>query len=62
VIPLDPRAPQVMTKFVGILDQINKLGVHGFARVLDTASPEQMTELAQAADTVQRHIDRVKPK
>ena len=62
VIPLDPRAQVVMTKFVTILDQINRLGVHGFARVLDTATPADMTELLSAADTMQRHIDRVKPK
>lgn len=51
-----------MRKYMQILNEISKLGVHGFALVLDSATPEQMTALIAAADTVQTNIDRAKPK
>lgn len=60
--PNDPRAELAMRKFMGILNDISALGVHGFAKALDTASPLEMTELLSAAEIVQRNIDRVKPR
>jgi hypothetical protein len=61
-LPLDPRAAEAMRKYMAILNAISALGVHGFAQVLDTASPAEMTELISAADIVQRNLDRVRSR
>jgi hypothetical protein len=56
----DPRAEIAMRKYMQLLNEITKLGVHGFAALLDTATAAEMTELIAAADIVQRNLDRAK--
>lgn len=48
----DPRGREAMVKYICLLNEVNSLGQHGFAKLLDSASPEEMTEFLRAADFV----------
>jgi hypothetical protein len=48
-------------KYIRIFNELGKLGKGGFAVMLDSASPEEVTALLQAAEIIQREIERTKP-
>ena len=56
----DPRAAQVATKFVQVLNEIQALGNQGFALLLDTADKDEVDDLSTSADVLLDSIARVK--
>jgi hypothetical protein len=56
----DPRAGEAAHRFVRILNELHALGQVGFATMLDSASPEEITRLLEAARVIQASIDRTK--
>jgi hypothetical protein len=56
-----PPAGVAAQKYIRIFNELGVLGKHGFALMLDTASPGELAELLRAADVLQAQIDRTKP-
>ena len=56
----DPRAGETAQRYMRILNEIQQLGAQGFATMLDTALPEEITCLIRAAEVIQYSIDRTK--
>jgi hypothetical protein len=54
----DPRAAEAMRRYLAILNDIQRLGVEGFARLLDSSSTPEMTSILQAAEIIEKQIDR----
>ena len=54
----DPRAAEVMTRYLAILNDIQALGVRGFAQLIDTALPGEVSDLLRAAEIVEGQIAR----
>jgi len=54
----DPRAAEAMRRYLAILNDIQRLGIEGFARLLDSASPAEMTAILKAAEIVEKQLDR----
>lgn len=56
----DPRAAEVATKYVTILNEIQTLGNRGFGILLDTADKDEIDDLSTAADVLLESIGRTK--
>jgi hypothetical protein len=56
----DPRAAEAARKYMQVLNEINALGMPGFAKLLDTADKDEMDDLLVASDVVLEAIARVK--
>lgn len=56
----DPRAAEAAHRYIRILNEFQSLGKGGFAVMLDTASPEEMSQLLAAAEVIQAQIDRTR--
>jgi hypothetical protein len=56
----DPRAAEAMRKFQSALKEVDSLGAVGFARLLDTASKEEMDDLLVSAEVILENILRMK--
>ncbi len=54
------RPALAMTKSMHVLNEINAMGVVGYARLIDTASPEELTQILAALDLLQAQVERVK--
>ncbi len=60
--PKDSRSPDVFRRYVALLQDINVMGVMGFALMLDSIEPEEMTNLLNIVAHLQNLIDSKKGK
>jgi len=60
--PKDPRSPDVFRHYVQLLQDLNTLGMVGFAKMLDDTPPEEMTHLINIVMHLQAHVNRVMGK
>jgi hypothetical protein len=60
--PRDPRSPEVFRRYVALLQDINVMGVMGFAVMLDNVEAEEMTNLLNIVMHLQSLIDSKKGK
>jgi hypothetical protein len=54
----DPRAAAAMTRYMAILNDIQALGVKGFARLLDNATGQEMSDMLAAALLIEEQLAR----
>ena len=55
----DARAANVAQRYIAILNAIQKLQGPGFAKMLDTASTEQMDDHAEAVEFLETELVRM---
>ncbi len=60
--PNDPRSGDIFRRYVALLQDINALGVMGFATMLDNVESEEMTNLLNIVTHLQQLVDSKKGK
>ncbi len=60
--PKDPRSGDIFRRYVALLQDINALGVMGFATMLDNVESEEMTNLLNIVTHLQQLVDSKKGK
>lgn len=56
----DPRSGEAAHRYIRVLNDFTALGKGGFAVMLDTATPQEIDLLLEAAAVIQAQIDRTK--
>lgn len=56
----DPRSGATLKKFIVVMNEIQALGMPGFAHLLDTADKDEMDDLDISANVLLEAIERTK--
>ena len=57
--PYSTEAADTMRTYIDMLNKVQKVGMVGFANMIDTATPEELIALQDAARTINTSIARV---
>jgi len=60
--PKDPRSGEVFRRYVVLLQDLNTIGVLGFAQMLDATETEEMNHLLNIVIHLQNFVNAGKPK